>query len=183
MQIPSLIRELIAATQNPQLVTPQEGLAQFSDLIRDMDMRPERRAQFAQLLDTTQLSVPTFTPVLAQMNERFDQIDTAIQLDRAENNRLIQDIIAWGNNAKTLEDIPTLAAKISGKPHLAQSTGKSHLASLDPSILNPLSSLTLSSPQSLSPLLSVTTTAPVPAPSAATTFATMVDEQGLQKAQ
>ncbi len=183
VQIPAMIRELIAATQNPQLVTPQEGLAQFSDLIRDMDMRPERRAQFDQLLDTTQLSAPTFAPVLAQMNERFDQIDTAIQLDRAENNRLIQDIIAWGNNSKTLEEIPSLAGKISGKAHLAQSANKSYLASLDPSILNPLSSVVAPSIQSLSPLLSVTTTAPVPAPSDVTTFATMVDEQGLRKAQ
>lgn len=32
-QIPAMMRDLIAATQNPQLVTPQEGLAQFSDLI------------------------------------------------------------------------------------------------------------------------------------------------------
>ncbi len=182
VQIPAMIRELIAATQNPQFVTPREGLAQFSDLIRDMDMRPERRAQFAQLLDTTQLSAPTFTPVLAQMNQRFDQIDTAIQLDRAENNRLIQDIVAWGNNSKTLEEIPSLAAKISGKAHLAQSTQKSYLASLDLSILNPLSSVVAPTTQAVSPLLSVTTTAPA-APSAAATFATMVDEQGLRKTQ
>lgn len=143
-------------------------------------MTPERRAQFAQLLDTTQLSTPTFTPILAQMQERFDQIDTAIQLDRAENNRLIQDIIAWGNNSKPLEEIPSLAAKISGKANLAQSTGKSYLTSLDPSILNPLSSPVVSSP-SLSSLLSVTTKDS--APSNMTTFATMIDEQGLRKAQ
>lgn len=50
-QVPSLIRELIAATQNPEYVDSREALAQFSEVIQNMDMAPQRRAQFARLLD------------------------------------------------------------------------------------------------------------------------------------
>lgn len=52
VQIPSMIRELVAATQNPKYVDPREGFSQFSEVIQSMDMSPQRRAQFARILDT-----------------------------------------------------------------------------------------------------------------------------------
>lgn len=94
-QIPSLIRELVVATQNPEYVDSREALAQFSEVIQGMDMAPQRRAQFARLLDTAQSQRDVTTPLLAQLNTRFDTIQNAIEMDRAENNKIIQDLVAW----------------------------------------------------------------------------------------
>lgn len=33
--------------------------------------------------------------MLTQMNTRFDTIQDAIEMDRAENNKVIQDLVAW----------------------------------------------------------------------------------------
>lgn len=33
--------------------------------------------------------------MLTQMNVRFDTIQDAIEKDRAENNKVIQDLVAW----------------------------------------------------------------------------------------
>jgi len=121
------------------------------------------------------------------MNTRFDTIQDAIERDRAENDRVIQDLVAWSNNKKTLQDIPSLAHRIIGSTHLAQSnSSSSYLAALDSSILNPLSASitsTVPSLQALSPLVSVTTTEMPVAPSAQTTFASTVEDQGLRQAR
>ncbi len=137
-QIPSMIRELIVATQNPVYVEPRQDFADFSEIIQSMDMSPQRRSQFARILDTNIPQKNIVAPVLAQMNTRFERIQNAIEMDRQENDKIIQDLIAWSDNSKNLEDIPSLAQRIVGSRHLAQNRKQnSYLGALDSSILNP----------------------------------------------
>lgn len=180
-----MIRELIAATQNPEYVEPRQGFADFAQVIQSMDMSAQRRSQFARILDTNTPPQDGITPVLAQMNTRFETIQNAIEMDRKQNNQIIQDLVAWSDNTKDLEDIPSLAQRIVGSTHLAQNhSEKSYLAALDSSILNPSVHIpvAISPLQNLAPLVSVTADTPV-APSAQTTFASMITDQGLRQAQ
>lgn len=184
-QIPSMIRELIVATQNPVYVEPRQDFADFSEIIQSMDMSPQRRSQFARILDTNIPQKNIVAPVLAQMNTRFERIQNAIEMDRQENDKIIQDLIAWSDNSKNLEDIPSLAQRIVGSRHLAQNRKQnSYLGALDSSILNPSVHVPVAiwSLQNIVPLVSVTADTPT-APSAQTTFASTVTEQGLRQAQ
>lgn len=179
-----MIRELIAATQNPEYVEPRQGFADFAEVIQSMEMSPQRRSQFARILDTNTPPQDGISPVLAQMNTRFETIQNAIEMDIKQNNQIIQDLVAWSNNTKNLEDIPSLAQRIVGSTHLAQNhSEKSYLTALDSSILNPSVHIPVASTlQNLAPLVSVTADTPV-APSAQTTFASMITDQGLRQAQ
>lgn len=90
-----MLRELVAATQNPEYLDPRQSLTQLSEVIQGIDMLPQRRAQFARILNTNSSQTDVMAPAIAQMNRRFDLIQDAIQMDRAENNKVIQDLVAW----------------------------------------------------------------------------------------
>lgn len=173
VQIPTLISDLVTATQYPSQESPRDWLAQFSKMIQEIDMSPERRKQFAQLLDVNQ--APQSTLVVGDMNSQFQQVENAIELDRAENKKIINDLIVWGNGSENPEDIDFLAQRMSGRPHLAQSSTRvNHLSALGTTVLSPVISTLNSS-------LSTISVTPVPVPTEAVTFESMTKEQGLAK--
>lgn len=174
-KIPDLVEELIVATQNPEFVEPHVALAQFSEMIQSIDMSPERRKQFAQLLDVKGSPHTDFNR--AEIDARFQQVENAIALDRADNRKIIDDLIAWENGSQKPENIPFIAQRMSGQAHLAQGvTSTSHLSALGVTVLSPLSV-----PVSHA-LGTLSVTPPLP-PSQSTTFANMIEDQGLKKAQ
>lgn len=171
-QIPALMSDLIAATQNPEFESPSEWLAQFSKMIQEIDMSPERRKQFAQLLDTA--GSPRTILVATEMDNRFQQVESAIELDRAENKKIIDDLVAWGNASQKPEEIDFLAQRMSGRPHLAQAVPSvSHLSALGTTVLTPAVSF-------LNTTLGTMSVTPVSTQQSAT-FENVVEEQGLRK--
>lgn len=132
VQIPELIRQLFAVTTHVESVDPSDALNNFSGMIQQIDIAPDRKAQLARLIDGNTTSQLDISSVQKKMHDRFDTIASAAQLDIDENSEIIRDLIAWSKNTKKPEDISIISGKIPNSVHLAQAdnTPISHLLNL-----------------------------------------------------
>lgn len=184
MQIPELIRELFTVTNNVEMVDPSAAINRFSEMVQGIDISPERRTQLASLINTNASTSSDISPVQQKMNSRFDQIASAVQLDIAENSRVIDDLNSWSHGSKKPENIALIAPKIPGLAHLAEAekNNQGHLLTLNTALLNPIVAL---NSVNLTPLVSPLTVSPVAdpvvTPSARTTFENMVEDTKITK--
>jgi len=182
VQIPDLIRSLFAATTDVKMVDPSTAISQFSEMIQGIDIRPERRAQLAGLMDMSLPSQVDISPVQEKMNHRFDQIASAVNTDISENSQILADLAAWSQGLKKPEEIAFIAQDLPGTSHLARAQNTaSKLLSLSPSIINPTAIVS----SQLAPFSAPLAVAPTPeaavAPSNQTIFQNMVEDTKISK--
>lgn len=186
-QVPDLIRQLFAATSDTAYVDPQNALRSLSSVTQNLDISPERKQQIAALLEPSS-HVPDFSHIQKNLDNRFDQIAQAVQMDVAENRKNIDDLIAWKGNQKSPENIPLIAQNIVGSVHFAQNNESiSHLLALTPDITRPIMTGVYELQNSVSPIVAPLVVSPTPEPVAApdtgNMYENMVESEKLTKTQ
>ena len=102
------------------------------------------------------VSDTSFAQIQKKVDDRFDALLRAIQLDVADNQTIQSDLLAWSQGVKKPEDIASLGTKLPHTAHLAKAEQpESHLLALAPSLTQPFLEkyvTPLSAPLAVTPL-------------------------------
>lgn len=186
-QIPDLIQQLFVATSDAPYVDPQNALRHLSSVTKKLDISPERKQQLSTLLESS-VNVPDFSHIQENLDNRFDKIAQAVQMDVVENRKNIDDLVAWKSNQKSPENIPLIAQNIVGSVHFAKNDqSTSHLLALTPDITRPIMAGVAEWQDAVSPVIAplviAPTPEPVPAPDTGNIYENMVKTEKLTKTQ